>query len=126
MDKIYSLDTIFSLSSPAVILENLKTTHTSSSNSLKLVQKAFKVLEWSLLDLVRLQGRLKAIDDLSHADLRDEPFMVLGGEVKVAGRIFLNKIFDQFIFHCFVSASRLANENDSSFQGILDIALAKT
>ena len=113
-------------SSPAVILENLKTTHTSSSNSLKLVQKTFKVLEWSLLDLVRLQGHLKALDNLGHVDLCDKPFIVLALEVKVAGRVFGNKVVDQFIAICFISATRLANETDSSFQGVLDIALAKT
>ena len=110
------------------MLENLKTTHTSSSNiySLKLVDKTFKVLVWSLLDLVRRQGLLKVLDDLGHVDLCDKPFIVLAGEVKAAGRIFVFKVVDQFIAICYLRATGLVNKIDSSLQGVFDIALGKT
>ena len=127
MDKIYSLDTIFSLSSPAVILENLKTTHASSSSidSLKFENKISEVgFRSLLLDLFRVISLV--LDDHSHIDLFGKISIIQGGKFAGPGRIFLNKVGDQFLAICFLSASRLANPFDSILQGVGNSALAKT
>ena len=91
---------------------------------MKLVDKTFKVLVWSLLDLVR--DTSKVLDDLGHVDLFDKPLIVLGGEHKFAIRIFINKVGDQCIAIFSLSATGLANPFDSTLQGVVNNTLGKT
>ena len=107
------------------MLNNLKTTHTSSINSLKLVQKTSDVGFWSLLlDLVRVISLV--LDDHGHVDLFDKISIIQGGKYAFPERIFLCKVADQFIAIFILSAARLADPFDSILQGVVNSALGKS
>ena len=109
------------------MLNNLKTTHASSSSidSLKLVQKTSDVGFWSLLlNLVRVITLV--LDDHGHVDLFDKISIIEGGKYAFPERIFLSKVGEQFLAIFILSATRLANPFDSILQGVVNSALGKT
>ena len=85
------------LSSPAVMLDNLKVTQASSIESLKLVHKTSEVIGRSLLDLDLVRIIFLVLDDLGYVDLSDKPIIALSGKLEGAFRIFLHKVVNQFL-----------------------------
>ena len=109
------------------MLENLKTSHASSSSidSLKLENKISEVGFWSLLlGMVRVISMV--LDDHGHVDLFNKISIVQGGKLAGPGRIFLSKVGDQFLAIFSLSAARLANPFDTILQGGVNSALGKT